>query len=252
MISAASHVLKIVLSLLGVLAAWQIISAFELVNPTLFPSPFDVAVAAVDLANAGVLLGDLIVSLGRAAVGFAVGASLGVVVGLLTARTHLFHVMLNPLFTILRPIPAIALVPVAIVWFGIGDASKYFVIAYTVFLAVWLNTHHGMEHVPNLYIRAARSLGASRLREFVMVVIPASAPHIVAGLRFGAALAFLSLVAAELTGASAGIGYRLQEAREYILMDRMFVGLIELGLLGALIDTIFVWLSRRLIHWEQA
>lgn len=159
--------------------------------------------------------------------------------------------MLNPLFTILRPIPAIALVPVAIVWFGIGDASKYFVIAYTVFLAVWLNTHHGMEHVPNLYIRAARSLGASRLREFVMVVVPASAPHIVAGLRFGAALAFLSLVAAELTGASAGIGYRLQEAREYILMDRMFVGLIELGLLGAFVDTVFVWLSRRLIHWEQ-
>lgn len=252
MLAAASHILKIALSLLAVLAAWQLISAFKLVNPTLFPSPLDVAAAAVDLAQAGVLLGDLSVSLGRASVGFAIGASLGVVVGLLTARTHFFHVMLNPLFTILRPIPAIALVPVAIVWFGIGDASKYFVIAYTVFLAVWLNTHHGMEHVPNLYIRAARSLGASRLREFVMVVVPASAPHIVAGLRFGAALAFLSLVAAELTGASAGIGYRLQEAREYILMDRMFVGLIELGLLGAFVDTVFVWLSRRLIHWEQA
>lgn len=251
MLAAAGHFLKIALSLIGVLAAWQAISAFKLVNPTLFPSPLDVAAAAVDLAQAGVLLGDLAVSLGRASVGFAIGASLGVVVGLLTARTHLFHVMLNPLFTILRPIPAIALVPVAIVWFGIGDASKYFVIAYTVFLAVWLNTHHGMEHVPNLYIRAARSLGASRLREFVMVVVPASAPHIVAGLRFGAALAFLSLVAAELTGASAGIGYRLQEAREYILMDRMFVGLIELGLLGAFVDTVFVWLSRRLIHWEQ-
>jgi NitT/TauT family transport system permease protein len=159
--------------------------------------------------------------------------------------------MLNPLFTILRPIPAIALVPVAIVWFGIGDGSKYFVIAYTVFLAVWLNTHHGMEHVATLYIRAARSLGASRLREFVMVVVPASAPHIFAGLRFGAALAFLSLVAAELTGASSGIGYRLQEARQFILMDRMFVGLIELGVLGALVDTIFVLLSRWLIHWEQ-
>jgi ABC-type nitrate/sulfonate/bicarbonate transport system permease component len=85
-----------------------------------------------------------------------------------------------------------------------------------------------------------------------MVVVPAAAPHIFAGLRLGAALAFLSLVAAELTGASAGIGYRLQEARQFILMDRMFVGLIELGLLGAMVDTAFVLLSRWLIHWEQS
>jgi NitT/TauT family transport system permease protein len=246
------HVLNVALSLLGVVAAWQLLSLFNLVNPTLFPSPHAVWLAARDLLESGVFFDDLSVSLGRAAVGFVIGAALGIVVGLLTSRTRAFHLMLNPLFTILRPIPAIALVPVAIVWFGIGDGSKYFVISYTVFLAVWLNTHHGMEHVATLYIRAARSLGASRLREFVMVVVPASAPHIFAGLRFGAALAFLSLVAAELTGASAGIGYRLQEARQFILMDRMFVGLIELGLLGALVDTVFVVLSRWLVHWEQS
>jgi ABC-type nitrate/sulfonate/bicarbonate transport system permease component len=246
------HILNVALSLLGVVAAWQLLSSFKLVNPTLFPSPHAVWLAARDLLESGVFFDDLAVSLGRAAVGFVIGAALGIVVGLLTSRTRAFHLMLNPLFTILRPIPAIALVPVAIVWFGIGDGSKYFVISYTVFLAVWLNTHHGMEHVATLYIRAARSLGASRLREFVMVVVPASAPHIFAGLRFGAALAFLSLVAAELTGASAGIGYRLQEARQFILMDRMFVGLIELGLLGALVDTVFVVLSRWLVHWEQS
>jgi NitT/TauT family transport system permease protein len=249
---AAAHISKVALSLIGVVAIWQLLCTLKLVNPVLFPSPVAVWLAAVELVKSGVFFDDLAVSVNRAAIGFVIGASLGIVVGLLTARTRAFHVMLNPLFTILRPIPAIALVPVAIVWFGIGDGSKYFVIAYTVFLAVWLNTHHGMEHVSTLYIRAARSLGASRLREFATVVIPASAPHIVAGLRFGAALAFLSLVAAELTGASAGIGYRLQEARQYILMDRMFVGLIELGVLGAMVDTVFVVVSRRLIHWEQS
>jgi NitT/TauT family transport system permease protein len=164
----------------------------------------------------------------------------------------IFSISLNPLFNLLRPIPAIALVPVAVVWFGIGEQSKYFVIAYTVFLAVWLSTHHGMEHVPEIYVRAARSLGASRGLEFFQVVIPASAPHIFAGLRFGAALAFLSLVAAELTGASAGIGYRLEEARQYILVDRMFVGLVELGVLGATLDAIFVWIGHKLVHWDQA
>jgi NitT/TauT family transport system permease protein len=151
----------------------------------------------------------------------------------------------------MRPIPVIALVPVAIVWFGIGDESKYAVISFAVGLTVWLNTHHGMEHVPQTYIRASRSLGASTMREFFQVVIPASAPYILAGLRMGAALAFLSLVAAELTGASSGIGYRLQEARQYLRMDRMFVGLIQLGIFGAILDFIFVVLGRRIVHWEQ-
>ncbi|MEL6963800.1 MAG: ABC transporter permease subunit, partial [Pseudomonadota bacterium] len=141
--------------------------------------------------------------------------------------------------------------PIAIVWFGIGEDSKYFVIAYTVFLAVWLATHHGMDHVPETYIRASRSLGAPWWREFFEVVVPAAAPHIVAGLRFGAALAFLSLVAAELTGASAGIGYRLEEARQYFQVDRMFVGLIQLGLLGALLDGLFVYAGSKIVHWES-
>ena len=101
------------------------------------------------------------------------------------------------------------------------------------------------------YIRAARSLGASKFREFFEVVIPAAAPHIVVGLRLGAALAFLSLVAAELSCASSGIGFRLQDARQFIRTDRMFVGLIELGILGSLLDAMFVLLGRRLVHWEN-
>ncbi|MSQ51181.1 MAG: ABC transporter permease [Betaproteobacteria bacterium] len=242
---------KAALSLAGVAVVWWAIAKAEFVNPELFPGPHAVWLAAVELHDDGLLYSDLRVSLGRAATGFIIGSLLGVIVGLLTARTRLFGVALNPLFTLLRPIPAIALVPLAIVWFGIGEPSKYFVISYTVFLAVWLNTHHGTSQVALTYIRASRSLGASRAREFFEVVIPAAAPHIVAGLRMGAALAFLSLVAAELTGASAGIGFRLQEARQFIRTDRMFVGLIELGILGALLDLFFVVLSRKLVHWEH-
>ncbi|MGJ5202871.1 ABC transporter permease [Bradyrhizobium sp. HKCCYLR20261] len=248
----AIRVRNLVLPLVAIIAVWQLASSIAVVNPVLFPSPAKVWLAAVDMFASGILFKDLLVSLRRAAAGFVVGASLGVALGLLTSRVRLFSIGLSPLFNLLRPIPAIALVPIAVVWFGIGEESKYFVIAYTVFLAVWLNTHHGMEHVPDTYIRAARSLGASRSLEFLQVVVPASAPHIFAGLRFGAALAFLSLVAAELTGASSGIGYRLDEARQYILVDRMFVGLIELGVLGATLDTLFVWIGRQLIHWEQA
>ena len=239
-------------SLALVLAFWWIVTAQGWANPTFLPSPKEVWEAAVELADSGLLWSDLRVSLQRAAVGFLIGSVGGIVAGLLTARTRVINWALGPLLTLLRPVPAIALVPLAIVWFGIGEPSKYFVISYTVFLAVWLNTHHGVEHVGETYIRASRSLGATRTREFIEVVLPAAAPHIVAALRIGAALAFLSLVAAELTGASAGIGFRLQEARQYLRTDRMFVGLIELGVLGALLDWLFATLGRRVVHWEQA
>ena len=167
-------------------------------------------------------------------------------------RVKIVSIALEPFLNLLRPIPAIALVPVAIVWFGIGEGSKYFVISYTVFLAVWLNTHAGASDVASTYIRAARSLGGTKTREFFEVIIPASAPMIFVGLRLGAALAFLSLVAAELSGASSGIGFRLQDARQFIRTDRMFVGLIQLGILGALLDAAFAYLGRRLVHWENA
>jgi NitT/TauT family transport system permease protein len=239
-------------SLGTVLVVWFIITGLKLINPALFPSPIDTGAALIEMIQNGVFFSDLAASLTRAVIGFAIGSILGILVGLLTARVAWVQFIMGPFLTVLRPIPAIALVPIAIVWFGIGEGSKYFVIAYTVFLAVWLNTHHGMERIPRTYVLASRVLGASRMREFREVIIPAAAPYIVAGLRMGSALAFLSLVAAEISGASSGIGYRLQEARQYIRTDIMFVGLIELGILGALLDAGFVALSHKLIHWEDA
>ena len=244
-------VVRQLVSILFVVVVWQAAHSFGFTNRNLFPGPIDVAQAAVKLYQDGVLIKDLTTSVSRAAIGFGMGASLGILAGIFTARVSLIRLVLYPFFNILRPIPAIALVPIAIVWFGIGEESKHFVIAYTVFLAVWLATHHGMEHVPETYIRASRSLGAPWYREFFEVVVPAAAPHIVAGLRFGAALSFLSLVAAELTGASAGIGYRLEEARQYFMVDRMFVGLIQLGVLGALLDSFFVYVGAKVVHWQS-
>lgn len=242
---------RLLISLTGVVILWSLFANSGFISQDLFPTPGQVLAAAIELYQDGVLISDLKVSLTRAAVGFTIGASLGIFIGLFTARVKLVSMALEPFLNLLRPIPAIALVPVAIVWFGIGEGSKYFVISYTVFLAVWLNTHAGASDVASTYIRAARSLGASKFREFFEVVIPAAAPHIVVGLRLGAALAFLSLVAAELSGASSGIGFRLQDARQFIRTDRMFVGLIELGILGSLLDAMFVLLSRRLVHWEN-
>ena len=243
---------QLALSIAGIIAIWWIVAGSGVISQDLFPTPGMVFFAAVELYQDGVLISDLKVSLTRAAIGFSIGATTGILIGLCTARVAFVSIALEPLLTLLRPIPAIALVPIAIVWFGIGEGSKYFVISYTVFLAVWLNTHSGAKQVAGTYIKASRSLGANRFREFFEVVVPAAAPHIVVGLRLAAALSFLSLVAAELSGASSGIGFRLQDARQYIRTDRMFVGLIELGLLGATLDMIFVFISTRVVHWENA
>lgn len=248
----ARDVTRAALSLAAVVAVWALVTESGLANTDLFPSPAMVWSAAVGLYQEGLLLDDISVSVGRAAVGFVIGATAGVLLGLCTGRLPAVGQLFKPILNLLRPVPAIALAPVAIVWFGIGEASKYFVISYTVFLAVWLATDHGTSQVAQTYLRASRSLGAGTTREFFEVVIPAAAPHIVAGLRMGAALSFLALVAAELTGASEGIGYRIQESRQFIRTDRMFVGLILLGVLGALLDQVFLRLGRRLVHWEQA
>jgi ABC-type nitrate/sulfonate/bicarbonate transport system permease component len=251
-VSAGLALIKPLASFAIVLALWWLGCTVSGVSSTIVPSPSDTLEAAVEMAESGVLWSDLAASLKRAAIGFSIGSCLGVAVGLLTGRTRLFRLLINPFLTVMRPIPAIALVPVAIVWFGIGEGSKYFVISYTVFLAVWFNTHQGMDYVPDLYIRASRSLGASRVREFFLVVIPSAGPHILAGIRLGVALAFLSLIAAELTGASSGIGFRLQEARQYIRTDRMFALLIVLGVIGAAFDTLAYRIGRRIVHWQQA
>jgi NitT/TauT family transport system permease protein len=234
-----------------VLAIWSLVGLSGLVSEIIFPAPWSVWSATVEMWRNGTLSTDLQASLGRVVIGFSIGATLGVTLGLLTGRVAIVRTLLNPFLNLLRPIPAIALVPVAIVWFGIGEGSKYFVVSYTVFLTVWFNTHHGMEYVPETYLRAARSLGASKVREFVTVIIPAAAPHIFAGIRLGVALAFLSLVAAELSGASSGVGFRLQEARQYFRTDRMFSLLIILGILGACVDYVVYRIGQILVHWEQ-
>lgn len=251
MLTGAGNAGKPLISFGFVLAIWAAVGLTGWFPESIFPAPWSVWSATMEMARSGVLWTDLSVSLSRAAVGFTIGSILGVGLGLMTGRVALVRTLLHPFLNLLRPIPAIALVPVAIVWFGIGEGSKYFVISYTVFLAVWFNTHHGMQYVPETYLRAARSLGASKLREFTQVVVPAAAPHIFAGIRLGVALAFLSLVAAELSGASSGIGFRLQEARQFIRTDRMFSLLIILGLLGASIDMIVHRIGQKLVHWEQ-
>lgn len=248
---AGTNILSWVASISLFLLTWELLARTGLAPRRLFPTVGDTLIAFGDLWGSGSMQGDIRSSLTRALVGFVAGAVAGVLAGIATGRLRVFHFLLRPVITLFRPIPAIALVPVAVVWFGIGETSKYFVIAYSVFLAVWLNVHAGASSVSETHMRVALSLGVSRWRRFWEVVIPAAAPDIIGGLRYGSAVAFIVLVAAELAGAQSGLGYRIQVSAEFLQTDRIFAGLVTLGVLGAVLDGLFNITSKRLVHWGE-
>ncbi|MFG2709934.1 ABC transporter permease [Streptomyces goshikiensis] len=236
----------------SVLALWYAVARSGVVAPGLLPSPRQTFAALSDSARGGTLATDLAASLARAGQGFALGAALGGALGFATGYLPRLSAAVTPLVSFLRPIPAIALVPLATAWFGIGESAKRLLIAYAVLLAVWLYVHDGVSRVPVTHLRAARTLGAPLYRRFTEVLLPAAAPALLAALRYGASVALLALVAAELGGADAGLAYRLQVDGQFLRVDRMFAGLLVLGLLGVSVDAALAAIGRRFVHWSAS
>ncbi|MES2582138.1 MAG: ABC transporter permease [Pseudomonadota bacterium] len=231
---------------------WEAISRSGLINNVMLPAPSVVLLSAWAMTESGELQRHLVSSLQRAAVGFVVGAVLALVLGLAMARMPRIHALLNPLVQMLRAIPALAFVPLAIFWFGIGEGSKVFLIAWGVFFPVWVNTYLGVRDANPLLGRAAASLGARGWKMLFFVVLPGALPFILAGLKVSLSIALVLLVASELTGAMFGVGYMIQMSQQVFRVDQMFVGLMVLGLMGFAADALFNGLVRRLLPWYGA
>lgn len=232
------------LPVLVTLGLWELLSRTAVANPRLFPPPTEVAAALRAWALSGSLWTDVRVSYVRMAGGLLGGGVLGVLVGMLTGRTR-WGTALGPILQIFRPLPPVAIIPLVIVWFGIGNAAKVFSIGFAVLFPVWINTHLAAESIPREYLWSARMLGASKLRTLYRVVFPAALPGIVAGLRTSVAIAFIMVYVAEIAGASSGIGYRISVAHLAYRIDLMMAALIVLALAGALAD----WLVARVVGW---
>jgi len=231
-------------------AIWEAASRAGLISDRLIPPPSDVAEAAWELLREGTLLRDVYWSSRRALTGLLLGSGVGILVGLFTGRIAAVRLLLEPVIQVLRPIPGIAWIPFAILWFGVGEIPKLFIIALGVFFPVWLSTHVGVMRTRLQYVEAAQSLGLAPHELFHRVVLPAALPSIVTGLRQGLAIAFILVVAAELTGASTGLGNLISQSHLAFRTDRMLVGLALLGVLGALVDFGFSRLARKLVHWD--
>lgn len=251
--SHGRHLLVIVplLSLVGVVAGWDVLVRAEVFSPSLLPAPGEVAHAASQMYAEGTLLDDATASFRRALSGFLVGSALAIVVGTLTGRSRTARVLLEPTIQVIRPIPAIALVPLAILWFGIGEESKLFLTSLGVFFPVWVNTHAGISSTRDDYLRVAACLGAPRHQVFTSVVLPAALPFILSGLRQGIAMSLILIVASEQAGVTEGLGFRLDQARLFSQPDRLFACLVALGVVGALADQLFHRGTRRLVRWSK-
>ena len=244
-----SLVLKI-LSLPLFLVAWQLVVTTGTVNAVLFPPPTDVAQAAFHWVTNGPFWSDLWSSLSRVLVGFALGAGLGTVIGLLSGRYTLFHALVSPIFTILRPIPPIAFVPLVILWFGLGEGGKYFLVFWGVFFTVWISTHIGVQSVSPNYIRVGQCLGANDRDTFFHILLPASIPYVLVGMRTAVSVSFYTLVAAEIAGTESGIFYRIDISQTNMQIGTAMAGLLALGLISLIADRLFSLVSNRLL-WSE-
>jgi NitT/TauT family transport system permease protein len=219
---------------------WHLASIY-LVSSVLFPPPATVFRKAVILVRNGVLLEHLWASVQRILVGFIAGSLLGIPIGLAMGSFRPVRQVLEPYTEFLRFIPSVAMITVAVIWFGIGEASKIFLIIYTTIFIVILNTAAGVSAIANNKIRAAQALGATPGQIFFHVALPATVPYILTGMRLAMANSFTTIVAAELIAANEGLGKMLWDGRMFMLVDDIFVSLVSLGLLGFAVDRMFRW-----------
>ena len=228
------------LGFISLFVIWHL-AAVHVVSSVLFPPPAIVFRKAGQLLRNGVLLEHLAASVKRILAGFIAGSLLGIPIGLAMGSFRPVRKVLEPYTEFLRFIPAVAMITVAVIWFGIGEASKIFLIIYTTVFIVILNTTAGVSAIAPNKIRAAQALGATRTQIFFHVAMPATVPYILTGMRLAMANSFTTIVAAELIAANEGLGKMLWDGRMFMLVDDIFVSLVTLGLLGFTVDRLFRW-----------
>ena len=253
---------------LGLLLIWESICRAGWVNPQVLPPPSAVALRWwVYLAPpqaydpqvsgrlawliSGELLRDATGSLGRVLMGFFLGALLALPLGLVMGSSLTAHRWCNPLMQVLRPIPPIAYIPLAILWFGLGNPPAIFLIVIGAFFPVLVNTIAGVRQVDSIYLRAARNLGAGPRVIFLRVILPAAAPYILTGMRVGIGTAFIVVIVSEMIAVNNGLGFRILEARENFWSDKIIAGMFTIGLIGLAIDIVMNKTNNHLLRWHR-
>lgn len=229
------------LPILAVLAVWELIAATGMIHAALFPSLQQIFSTMVSLTQQGILLQDVLGSLSRLLVSVIIGIALGTSIGLFMGTSRLVERALSPLLSFGLAVPGIALIPLAILWFGLTEKTIIAILALEVTLVVMLNTWGAVKTVEQRFINAARTMGADGLQLFLRVLLPGSLPGLITGYRLGFSRAWRILVAGEmLAGVANGLGYRIYEARQLLASDIVYAGIIVIGVFGLILERVFL------------
>jgi taurine transport system permease protein len=236
-----------------VAAVWQLSGSFGWIDPLLLPAPSDIGTATAELLETGYrqipLWEHVLVSVLRALAAFAAAIATGIPLGLVMGRSAAVGAVLEPFVQFLRPLPKIALIPLTVVWFGIGEGSKFFLIFISCFLSVVVSASAAVAGVSQNRVRAAQTLGASGAQVFLRVVLPNALPEIFTGVRLSVGIGWTSLIAAEMVAATSGLGWMVVNAGSYMRTDVVMLGILLLGTIGYLFDLLLVGMQRACVPW---
>jgi NitT/TauT family transport system permease protein len=225
---------------------WQAVAASGIFLPDLLPSPLAVVKAAWELALSGDLFRHMISSLARVFAGFGLASILAIPVGFLLGRFGRLQHAFNPLIQILRPISPIAWIPLAILWFGIGDKPAIFIIFITTFFPVLVATIAAVRNIEPIFIKTALNFGANNRDILLKILLPATFPNVFVSLRIALGMAWVIIVAAEMVGMRSGLGYMILDARNFLRTDRVIAGMFTIGLIGFGLDRLMVYIENRI------
>jgi ABC-type nitrate/sulfonate/bicarbonate transport system permease component len=236
--------------ILVLLALWEIAAASGKMPSMSFPRMSAVLATWWELIVSGELFGELVPSLWRMFAGYFIGVALGVVLGLLMGYFRVFYSLLEPITEVLRPIPSPAYLPIVILFLGIDDEMKIFMIGFASFFPVLLNTYSGVRSVDPIQLQTARTFGVTGWKLLWQIVLPSASPYIFTGMRVSLAVGLIVMVISEMVAASSGIGYFILSAQRGFKIREMFAGVITLALVGYLLNRLFVAIENRVLAWH--
>ena len=233
-------------------AAWEYLSRIGYIAPNVLPAPSAVALAGWQALKSGELAHNMGVSTLRALAGLVVGGGIGLALGIANGLSELSRRYTDTTLQMIRNVPHLALIPLVILWFGIEEEAKLFLVALGVFFPIYINTLHGVRTVDPQLIEMGRVYGMSPFTLFRRVILPGALPSIFVGLRFALGIMWLTLIVAETIAASSGLGYMAMQAREFLLVDIVVLAILIYALLGKLADVLTRWLERACLQWHPA
>ncbi|CAM4062903.1 MULTISPECIES: ABC transporter permease [Bacillus cereus group] len=234
-----------------ILIIWQLAGVFGLVSKTVLPTPLDIFLAFQELIKTGELFGHVSISVFRAAAGFFIGGSLGIILGTIVGFSTRSEQYLDPSVQMLRTVPHLAVAPLFVLWFGFGETSKVLLIADGAFFPLYVNAFLGIRGVDSKLFDVARVLEFSKRKLITKLILPAALPNLLLGARLSLGVAWVSLVVAELMGSTEGVGYMIMDARQFSNTDIVFVGIIIFAFVGKFSDSLVRLLEVKFLRWRD-